>query len=191
MTKLLFDVETTGLVHNSASEVIEAFFLICDDNYNVIDELTLNVVPDKWEEQAEMVHGINELEASNGLEKKDACEKLSKFLKIHHPYTIYCYVNPIGSVYYDCAVIRLMYFDANMLYDYYKHFNANKFISVYTMAKEALKTMGYTGKSFSQTSVYEYLFNKKYMAHRAKDDVYAMRDILIRLNSNQGLQFAL
>lgn len=185
MKKLLFDTESTGLIHNSASEIIEAFFLVCDDSWNELDKLHLKVAPELWESDAEKIHGITEKEAMQGMKKIDACNKLNEFFKQHDPFITYMYVNPIAGVYYDCAVLRLMYFDAGMLYDYYKWFTIDRIVSAYTLAKEELKERGYAGKSFKQEAVYKWLFGKSYNSHRAQDDVYAMRDILVELESKQ------
>lgn len=185
MKKLLLDSETSGLIHNSASEIIEAFFLVCDEHWNEIDKLHLKVKPDLWQEEAEKIHGITEKEAMTGMRKIDACHKLNEFFNQHNPFTTYIYVNPIAGVYYDCAVLRLLYFDAGMLYDYYKWFNIERIVSAYTLAKEELRRRGYTGKSFKQSDVYQWLFGKSYNAHRAEDDVYSMKQILQEIEIKQ------
>jgi len=59
--KVFFDCETTGL-DPLRNDIITGFFLLTDNNNNIIDELEIEVAPDRsyftWSPAAEKIHGI-------------------------------------------------------------------------------------------------------------------------------------
>lgn len=184
-----FDCETTSLLHNGACEIIEGFFLLCDSNNNVVDEYLFQARPEKWEVDSEHVHRISFDQSASHPEKSESLLKLLIWLDCSLP--IYIYVNEnneLGNILFDKAAIQLLFFDCYLdgkvnYYDFYKF--ANNFVSVLPMVRNYFKANkidppknAHTKRvTYKQTAVFEYLFNKNYNAHNAKDDVYALRDI--------------
>lgn len=187
--KYFFDCETTGLLGVSASEIIEGYFLLVDDNDNVVDDYLFQASPEKWEVAAEEVHNISLDSTVSHPEKSKALFKLLKWINPALP--IYIYVNPntiYGYVYYDKSVIQLMFLDLHIknlisYHDFYKYFR--NFVNVYEIVKDAQKNgiikLQRDNKTkrlkLSQSQVYKSLFNRDYIAHNAKQDVLALREI--------------
>lgn len=190
MNFYITDAETTGLLGSSGSEIIEMHWLYCDKNLNILDEYEFKSRPLKWEEEAELIHKISHNQSLTYPDKHTALSNLCRWLQPGLP--VYMYVNQnteLGRVYFDMAALRLHFLDCNRYFDFYDLFDHEMFVSVrdrvIEMDKSGLINItrnAHTGrKSYTQENVYRCLFNKDYNAHNAKDDCYALRQIMVEL----------
>jgi hypothetical protein len=191
--KLFLDLESTGLLGQTASEPITGFFALYDED-QFVDSYELFVKPERWEKEAETIHKIPIHVAMSYPSKSLALQRFDNWIteKVgQNNLNIWCYVNQLHNTWFDMSVIRLWYLDCGRLFDYYKHFNCNYFHSVRDLVKEAASKQlikppinPETGRArLDQESVYKSLFEGNYEAHTAKGDVMAMIKIYNHLNT--------
>jgi DNA polymerase III epsilon subunit-like protein len=194
MIDIALDCETTG-INPYYSEVIEAYFYIDDNN-----AFHLKARPDNWCYEAEQIHKISYAQASTYPDKKTAYRELLQWLPKDFRFISYVNKNTeLGTINFDVACI---WNELNLLgmpqYHLENVYKMKPPISILDLARKAANNglyqplKGKSGRvSYSQENTYKALFNEKYNAHDAKEDVLALVRIhkeLVRLNNeNQSL----
>ena len=181
-----FDLETNSK-EPSEAEILTGYFEVHTDNREVISTYTFKSQIDKWCEDAEKIHGISRGEMYGYPDKKKALYGLNNYLSnLPRDNTFICYANPNNfgkTIHFDRAVI-----DMNlMLYGY--NYKLPNITSVYTLAKLAHSKNLFdpvineetNRASFTQENVYYALFESKYNAHDAHDDVQALVELFYEL----------
>ena len=170
-----FDIESTG-VEAMCCEMITAYFHCTEfENYDFKSQVS------NWSYEAQEIHKITEMEMLTYAPKSAAIGALYVYLDSLPKdtlYVCYCNTNQMGEFFhYDKAVIVMAFEFAG-----YK-FDMSNIVSAHSMAKEAYKRnlfkpqkrLSATGKTmndFTQSGVFEALFNyKPDVVHEAKSDV--------------------
>lgn len=185
MIDIFLDCETTG-INPYCSEIIQAYFYVNDDlNHH------LKARPLEWSYEAQEIHGITYVEASDYPEKKDAYRAWLKWLPCK-PFRFITWVNKnteLGKINFDVAILVN---ELNLLGTPNYYLENKRFmrmpISALDLARECANAglfqplKGSSGRvSYTQANVYKALFGESYKTHDAKEDVKALVRIYKKL----------
>lgn len=142
MKYLVFDFETDSLNTNFANP-LTAYFILCDNEFKIIDELSLTFKPDvsknNWNKQAELIHGIRFETAIKFDDPKESLQKLIDFIPDSEVCAV-CFANyftEYGCHYFDFAILKTAmdrHFEMNSwmgMFDYR--------VSIHTLYKDLQK----------------------------------------------------
>lgn len=194
MNILYFDLETTG-INPYTAEIITGYFELHTDQSS--NSFFLQSQVNQWSHEAEMIHGISQVEMRGFPAKKQALDGLVAFLSSAMPFDCCLYANPktpLGYLFYDVAVLQMELMDHCGVDRLEKQpFTPMNIINVYDMAKDAAKKeyfepiRGESGRaSFTMENVYKAIFNDSYKAHDCFEDVRAMIQIKDFIDSGQS-----
>ena len=182
-----FDLETTHL-DPCYAEIITAFFLT-EEGGNEVDSLEVKIKPNRWEEEAEKIHGISYKESQSFQDKTEGIKTILKYL-VEHPGQYVCHANHnnffngvFQKYYYDWAVItyECRRRSSEALFWFYRTISDNpsyRITSTHTMAKEHGIKGGLSLNKLCDRIGYTFKH------HDSKEDVYACRAIYNYLNND-------
>ena len=178
MFDIFFDCESNGL-NPYTSEVIEGFFIQYEGE-KIIDTYHLKSQVNEWSYEAEEIHKITYSKMKTYPKKHEAFRRLLAWLPRDFRFITYVNKNTVlGTINFDVAILLN---ELDLLgYGFYylkNNFQMKDPISVHPLAKEVLKGRI---KKFSQSNVYQHLFNETYDAHDAKADTHALARIYFKL----------
>ena len=175
MYKLFFDTETSGL-DKDAHNLLTAYFAVCDDSLNVIDDLYLQLKPSDLSkinvtEEAMRINKINlkeHLEDKNTLTYEDASRRLIDFFEKHKISGKKKSLQPCGhNISFDKDFIHKQLMPKEV-WEKYVHYRTLDTSTACALLKDWDMLPEYVG---SLTSLVDYYRIPMREAHHAKSDV--------------------
>lgn len=175
MNSVVCDLETTSRSVFDA-EIIEGHFIAFDDSFNIISKFDLKCNPNRWSDEAELVHRIPRSVALKYRRFDQCYQELLDWLYANDVTKFWCYSNVLmfgKQAYYDHAVLRLNmmsvgdvpYFAIERIRPYSVHTLCKMFSSSYNFEDHKLSSICKT-------------LGINLTAHNAKSDCEATFEIL-------------
>lgn len=182
-----FDLETTS-GNPVLAEILTGFFCtlmidLKEGTYVVIDELSVNCKPLKFDHSSTKIHGITKADASTFGDKRLGLRKICEFFRTHSDGFFCCHANAFifgRHGHFDWTVIKNDL--VNISQDAYNWFNtffrAARVISTHTIAK---KLLGRIDDGLSLENLASFYGLGDYNKHNAQADTQTLIKIFMKL----------
>lgn len=183
MNSVVVDFETTG-INTLEAEIITGYFIVFNQNLEVLETLSIKCRPRKWSYEAQEVHGITFDEAQTFPEFSTVYLKIVDLLNKHRVSYFWCHskTDIYGKiVFYDYAILRFQMF---LISD--EAYHSINLIKPHSTLSLALMSNDYQFEGYSLDKVCKTL-KIKLLHHDAKSDCEASFEIIKKLLPSKSM----
>lgn len=176
---VFFDTENAGLEY-FRSDIIQAYFLLTDNEYRIISNYSMFVRPDHWQESAAAVHKITYEEACEYPERDTAINSFLEWLNIHglkKNFNLIMHANPNrfynkqkkewSQSWYDWSCLQTLFRKEGRIFELWEYFVPYIGENLHTLHT-------YLPKGFKKLDQAAKKIGIEFEHHNAKEDTLAL-----------------